>query len=44
MHDQWLALKASKDGGLYFMEKYKSILYRQHSSNVVGGSNHGFQN
>lgn len=42
MHDQWLALKASRDGGLYFMEKYKSILYRQHSNNVVGGSNHGF--
>lgn len=42
MHDQWLALKANQDNGLYFINKYKSILYRQHSNNVVGGSNHGF--
>ncbi|QLY65920.1 glycosyltransferase family 2 protein [Enterobacter asburiae] len=37
MHDQWLALNASRVDGLYYFD-YSSILYRQHSGNVVGGS------
>lgn len=37
MHDQWLALNASRSGGLYYLE-YPSVLYRQHTGNVVGGS------
>lgn len=38
MHDQWLALNASRSGGLYYLE-YPSVLYRQHTGNVVGGRN-----
>lgn len=36
MHDQWLALNASRKNGLYFFD-YKSVRYRQHGGNVVGG-------
>jgi hypothetical protein len=36
MHDQWLALNASRSEGLYYLE-YPSVLYRQHTGNVVGG-------
>lgn len=42
MHDQWLALKASHSGGLYYLDGFKSIRYRQHSNNVVGGRKHNF--
>ena len=37
MHDHWLALVALKFGGLYFLDN-PTILYRQHSNNVVGGA------
>lgn len=37
MHDQWLALNASRNDGLYYYE-YASIFYRQHTGNVVGGN------
>lgn len=37
MHDHWLALIAHKNGGLHYFD-YVSIRYRQHASNVVGGS------
>ncbi|MCE1463950.1 glycosyltransferase family 2 protein [Enterobacter roggenkampii] len=36
MHDQWLALNASRSESLYYLE-YPSVLYRQHTGNVVGG-------
>lgn len=36
MHDHWLGLVASIRGQLKYFD-YKSILYRQHSANVVGG-------
>ncbi|WP_151829920.1 glycosyltransferase family 2 protein [Acinetobacter ursingii] len=41
MHDQWLALNAAQNDSLYYHD-IKSIQYRQHSGNVVGGTNHGF--
>ncbi|WEI19378.1 glycosyltransferase family 2 protein [Acinetobacter proteolyticus] len=41
MHDQWLALNAVQNDSLYYHD-IKSIQYRQHSENVVGGGNHGF--
>ena len=37
MHDQWLALWASKYKGLNYLNQ-STILYRQHSNNIVGGS------
>ena len=37
MHDQWLALKASMDDGLFYFD-YISLKYRQHSNNAVGGA------
>lgn len=37
MHDQWLALHASQENGLYYFD-YCSIKYRQHDNNVTGGS------
>ena len=41
MHDQWLALNAKQENGLYYFD-YKSLKYRQHANNVVGGSSNGF--
>ena len=40
MHDQWLALKASMNDGLFFFD-YTSLKYRQHSNNAVGGAGNG---
>jgi len=37
MHDNWLALNAATESGLYFYN-HQTILYRQHSNNVVGGA------
>lgn len=37
MHDHWLALIAAKYGSVFFYEK-STILYRQHSNNVIGGA------
>lgn len=37
MHDQWLALMAHKNSGLYYFD-FKTICYRQHDNNVVGGA------
>lgn len=36
MHDQWLALKAKQNNGLFYLDE-KTIKYRQHDNNVVGG-------
>ncbi|OUY06687.1 glycosyltransferase family 2 protein [Acinetobacter populi] len=41
MHDQWLALKAHMNNGLFYYD-YKSLKYRQHSNNAVGGAGNGF--
>lgn len=38
MHDWWLALVASEFGKLIYLNK-KTMLYRQHNSNVVGNIN-----
>lgn len=43
MHDQWLAMKAHQSNGLRFFNS-STILYRQHSSNVIGGTNKGTLN
>lgn len=40
MHDQWLAMKAHQYNGLIFLDT-PTVMYRQHSSNVVGGINKG---
>lgn len=37
MHDQWLAMKAHQNKGLVFFD-VPTVLYRQHSENVVGGN------
>lgn len=37
MHDQWLALLAQKNESLFYYD-FKSIKYRQHASNAVGGA------
>ncbi|WP_324030335.1 glycosyltransferase [Pantoea sp. JZ2] len=37
MHDNWLALNAATEKGLFFYD-HQTIFYRQHSNNVVGGS------
>lgn len=37
MHDQWLALNAQKNDGLYYLDS-QTIRYRQHDNNVVGGA------
>ncbi|WP_228285383.1 glycosyltransferase family 2 protein [Acinetobacter pollinis] len=37
MHDQWLALNAQLNGGLFYYN-YTSLKYRQHSNNAVGGA------
>lgn len=42
MHDHWLALKALINRGLYFYD-IKSVLYRQHENNAVGGSVKGLK-
>jgi len=36
MHDNWLALNAATEDGIYYLDS-TTILYRQHESNVVGG-------
>ncbi|RQW28145.1 glycosyltransferase family 2 protein [Rhodobacteraceae bacterium CH30] len=36
MHDNWLALNAATMGTIHYLPE-KTILYRQHSHNVVGG-------
>ncbi|QGU11517.1 glycosyltransferase [Leclercia sp. J807] len=36
MHDHWIGLVACTQGKVKYFN-YKSVLYRQHSSNVVGG-------
>ncbi|MFZ3388759.1 glycosyltransferase family 2 protein [Buttiauxella gaviniae] len=41
MHDHWLALKAMHANGLYYYD-YKSVKYRQHELNVVGGRSKTF--
>lgn len=43
MHDQWLAMKAHQYNGLIFLDT-PTVMYRQHSSNVVGGINKGMLN
>lgn len=43
MHDQWLAMKAHQNRGLEFID-VSTIMYRQHSNNVVGGINKGILN
>lgn len=40
MHDNWLALNAATENGLEFFD-FRTIRYRQHSNNVVGGGNKG---
>lgn len=40
MHDQWLAMKAQQNEGLAFLD-VPTVMYRQHSNNVVGGINKG---
>ena len=40
MHDQWLAMKAHQNKGLAFLD-VSTIMYRQHTNNVVGGINKG---
>lgn len=42
MHDQWLALNANRCDGLFYLSDYKTVYYRQHSNNVVGGVSHGY--
>lgn len=37
MHDNWLALNAATESGLFFYDR-QTILYRQHDNNVIGGS------
>lgn len=41
MHDQWLAFIANRNEGLFYCD-YRSIKYRQHANNVVGGSSNSF--
>lgn len=41
MHDHWLAINAYYNGLLYYYD-YKSVKYRQHLNNVVGGYSSGF--
>ncbi|MBU9830802.1 MULTISPECIES: glycosyltransferase family 2 protein [Rahnella] len=41
MHDNWLALNAATENGLEYLD-VRTIRYRQHSNNVVGGGNKGF--
>jgi rhamnosyltransferase len=41
MHDCWLALNSVTELGLHYYEQ-KTIKYRQHENNVVGGSNKTF--
>ncbi|GKW23600.1 hypothetical protein PEC311524_11940 [Pectobacterium carotovorum subsp. carotovorum] len=36
MHDNWLALNAATENGLFYFDKI-TIKYRQHDNNVVGG-------
>lgn len=40
MHDNWLALNAATESGLEYLD-IRTIRYRQHSNNVVGGGNKG---
>lgn len=37
MHDHWLALVAAKNGRIFYFDQ-STILYRQHSNNVIGGA------
>ncbi|HAL45300.1 MAG: hypothetical protein A2Y12_06460 [Planctomycetes bacterium GWF2_42_9] len=39
LHDWWLAINAAKNGKLKFVPQ-QTILYRQHSKNVIGGKKH----
>ncbi len=39
LHDWWLAVNAAKNGKLISIQE-QTILYRQHSKNVVGGKKH----
>lgn len=42
IHDQWMAINIAKYGKLSYLP-YSSILYRQHSSNVVGSNKIAFR-
>lgn len=41
MHDNWLALNAATEDGIYYLDS-STILYRQHENNVVGGGKKTF--
>ncbi len=42
IHDQWMAVNISKYGKISYLP-YSTILYRQHSNNVVGSNKIAFQ-
>lgn len=42
IHDQWIGVNVSHFGKVFFLNR-QTILYRQHSSNVLGAKNVGFE-
>jgi len=42
MHDDWICKLCFGLGGIVYYDSSPTILYRQHSQNVIGGVKHGF--
>lgn len=43
MHDHWLALAAAAFGRIIYLDGAPTMMYRQHSNNVIGASQYGMK-